>query len=104
MSEEIPVGENVFVPIGEWVDVPVGMVAAPGTYVDREGTLRIASNDSIALWHNRVRSLPPCPFVAKTKDDIVYDPETGAPWCPVCFEQNRVKAIYRANSANPEAN
>lgn len=87
--------ENEDIPVGEWVDVPKGMTIAPDTYVDAHGVLRSSVNHAIAVWHNRTRGNPPCGYRVTKSSEIVYDPDTGAPWCPVCFEVNKKKAALR---------
>jgi hypothetical protein len=74
------VSSNFDVPVGEWIDVPKGMLAAPDTYVDRDGVLRDSRDHSCVVWHIKgcaKRSIHP--------SEIVYDPDTKAPWCPKCW-------------------
>lgn len=89
--------ENV--PMGVWVDVPAGMVIAPNTHTDNQGTLRDSTNDSIVVWHNGKKGRPPCDFKVKTPDQIVYVDEGNgpAPWCPRCAEYNRISAALGPN-------
>lgn len=90
-------------PAGKWVDVPRGMVVAPGTYVDEAGVLRSVSDDSCVVWHDVwYEDVPPNPLISGSvwsrlrrscnrtgirPSEIVYDPETGAPWCDKCWER-----------------
>lgn len=89
---------SVNLPSGEWVDVPKGMVAAPGTYVDDHGVLRAQSDDSCVTWHqirrddngNKIH----CQRRGIKPEEIVYDPATGAPWCPECWPiHNEIESL-----------
>ena len=84
-------------PAGKWVDVPKGMIAVPGTYVDDHGVLRSVKDDSCVVWHKvwteengenskNYRKVH-CQRRGIHPSEIVYDPATGAPWCPECWER-----------------
>jgi hypothetical protein len=93
------VSEDISVPQGEWFDVPKGFVMAPGTYTDSQGVLRDSTNDSIVVWHNGFKGLPPCHFKVMRPAQIVYVNEGNgaAPWCPRCAEYNRIKKALAAD-------
>lgn len=93
--------EHEDVPVGEWTDVKPGQVAAPDTYIDAHGVLRDVRDHSCVVWrwgpeHCTVKGIQP--------DEIVYDPETGAPWCPHCwpirqkfYERKRIREMFESN-------
>ena len=91
-----PDAASVAVPEGQWVDVPKGYVAAAGTYVDDEGVLRSTGDHSCVVWH-----LPRCEKRGIQPNEIVYDPETNAPWCPKCWSNkvaiDTLKKIAKTN-------
>lgn len=70
------------VPVGEWVDVPHDKVVAVDTYKDREGVLRSTVDHSCVTWHWGAAH---CTRRGIQPAEIVYDPQTGAPWCPQCW-------------------
>jgi len=78
------------VPAG-WTDVSreASVVPAPDTYVDGDGVLRSVGDDSCVVWHSVIKerdgSVTRCERRGITPEQITYDPETGAPWCPDCF-------------------
>lgn len=90
INESEPTG-NVTVPVGEWIDVPAGMLAVPNTYVDDAGVLRSAGDHSCVVWHNHG-----CEVRGIHASEIVYDPETHAPWCPKCWETKRIQNLFVA--------
>lgn len=126
-SDEAAVGEvhvqpknknsSVEIPAGQWVDIPKGMVAAPGTYVDDHGVLRSVKDDSCVVWHSVTKLENPktgflenvhCQRRGIQPEEIVYDPATGAPWCPECWERreaenqentSKVKSFLDSSSA-----
>lgn len=75
----------------EWVEAKKGQRFAPGTYVDGSGVLRAVSDGSVVTWHARPRIRAAfgltgsCERRGITPGEVVYDPETGAPWCPECW-------------------
>ena len=71
---------------GKWVDVPRGMLLAPDTYVDIRGVLRSVKDDSCVVWHYKG-----CAKTGIHESEIVYDPETNAPWCPKCWQKKSLK-------------
>lgn len=75
---------------GKWVDVPKGRLLAPGTYVDIHGILRSSGDDSCVVWHYKN-----CVKTGIHPSEIVYDPETNAPWCPNCWQVKRLKTVMR---------
>lgn len=77
------------VPVGEWVIVPRGMVVAPDTYVDSDGVLRASGDDSCVVWHNKG-----CEKRGIHASEIVYDPETNAPWCPNCWAKKTLNDLF----------
>lgn len=81
------------VPVGEWVNVPTGMMAAPDTYVDGEGVLRSSGDDSCVVWHNTG-----CEKRGIHASEIVYDPETQAPWCPKCWQFKEIQNLLGAST------
>ena len=83
-------GNNISVPIGEWVEVPKGMIVAPNTYVDAHGVMRSSVDHSCVVWHNKG-----CERRGIHASEIVYDPATSAPWCPTCWEKNRIAKVFR---------
>lgn len=84
--EAIKVDTGQQVPAGQWVGVQQGQVVAPDTYYDTEGYLRDVTDHSYVAWHwGRGR----CLIRGLTPADLVTDPETGARWCPSCFELRR---------------
>ena len=83
------------VPVGEWVTVPAGMIVAPDTYVDAEGVLRAAHDDSCVVWHNKG-----CEKRGIHASEIVYDPETNAPWCPNCWEKKRIESLFKSDNSH----
>jgi hypothetical protein len=80
---------NFDVPVGEWVDVPAGMLAVPNTYVDDSGVLRDIGDHSCVVWH-----LKGCDKRGIHASEIVYDPETNAPWCPGCWEKKKITLLF----------
>jgi hypothetical protein len=79
--------------VGEgWTDVPVGWVAAPDTYVDAHGVLRSCGDDSCVVWHEIVAGVH-CDRRGVQPDEIIYHPETGAPWCPECWQRKRFRSF-----------
>jgi hypothetical protein len=73
-------------PAGKWVDVPKGMVAAPGTYIDADGVMRAVGTNACVVWHNGPwRRDGKCTKGRIVPEEIIYDPVTNAPWCPVCW-------------------
>lgn len=76
---------------GEWVEAQKGQIFAPGTYVDSKGVLRDSSDASVVTWHSteRIRATQGlagrCERKGLEPSDVVYDPDTGAPWCPDCW-------------------
>lgn len=91
-------------PADKWVDVPKGMVPAPDTFVDTAGVLRHQSNNSCVVWHNGGGGCGPTGQRGTYKTgimpfEIIYDPATGAPWCPICFAKNsQVKVFGQTHS------
>lgn len=91
--------KSVNAPANTWTDVPQGMVAAPGTYVDSEGVLRLEQGDSCVVWHNGNANCGPTGQRGDYKKviqprEIIYDPATGAPWCPMCFARNTQIRVF----------
>lgn len=86
---------SVNLPGGKWIDLPKGMVAAPGTYVDDNGVLRDSKDNSCVVWHNIKRNEKGgkihCQRRGIQPEEIVYDPDTGAPWCPECWPDRKVE-------------
>lgn len=76
---EVPDGN---VPVGEWIDVPSNRVIAPDTYYDDAGVLRSSGDHSCVVWHWGPKH---CQRRGIQPDEIVYDKDTGAPWCPECW-------------------
>ena len=75
---------------GKWVGVRKGQVLAPDTYVDSKGVLRSSGDDSCVVWHLAAKVLiangsVPCAKRGIQPHEIVYHPESGAPWCPECW-------------------
>lgn len=80
---------NIEVPVGEWIDVPLGMIAAPDTYVDDKGVLRSAGDDSCVVWHYKG-----CLKTGIHASEIVYAEDTGAPWCPSCWQKKQLMEVF----------
>lgn len=89
--------QNENVKIGTWTDVKANQKIVEGAYVDGQGVLRDAKDHSVVTWHStpKVRAAQgldgSCQRRGITPDEISYDPETKAPWCPDCWpiEQKR---------------
>lgn len=93
---------SVNVPVGQWVDVPDGMTAAPGTFVGRDGYLRMVENGAPAVWHLPDRfyeriGKPSCRLrINDDNIDLIVFAVNGAPWCPDCYlESERDKETKR---------
>ena len=71
---------------GKWVGVPRGQMVAMDTYLDDHGVLRSTHDDSCVVWHSVSRDRERCVRKGIQPDEIRYDPNTGAPWCPDCYE------------------
>jgi hypothetical protein len=79
--------------------VQQGQVVAPDTWVDADGYLRSSGDDSYVAWHwGRGR----CKRRGLTPADLVTDPETGARWCPSCWEVRRQFYQSKADSLRLE--
>jgi hypothetical protein len=87
------------VPVGEWFDVPKDQLAVVNVYYDKGGVLRSSEDDSCVVWHVAGRERPKCRRKGLEPIDIVYDPETKAPWCPDCWpkelERREMERILR---------
>lgn len=59
------------------------------TYLDPKGVLRSNIDDSCVVWHYKV-----CYKTGIHASEIVYDPQTNAPWCPSCWENKRVFNLF----------
>jgi hypothetical protein len=76
---------------GEWIDVRKGQVRVEGAYVDGRGVLRSTQDNSVVTWHSKSRIREffglsgSCQKRGIKPSEIVYDPDTGAPWCPDCW-------------------
>lgn len=86
---ENSVGNNIEVPVGEWIDVPAGMLAVPNTYVDDKGVLRSVGDNSCVVWHYKG-----CEKKGIHDSEIVYDPDTNAPWCPTCWQNKKFTEVF----------
>lgn len=75
---------------GKWTDVSKGQLVAYDTYVDIHGVLRSSVDDSCVVWHYKN-----CVKTGIHASEIVYDPETNAPWCPSCWQVKRLKKVMR---------
>jgi hypothetical protein len=80
-------------PAGKWIPVPQGMVIAPGTYVDDEGYLRFASNESYAVWHRNIGGKQCSRFTQVDEDGVIVPigkdeilVVEGVPWCIYCMK------------------
>lgn len=93
MSSKSGKGPHQNVGPEEWVDVRHDQVVAIGTYVDKAGVLRAEADDSCVTWHWGPKH---CSRKGIRPDEIVYDSETSAPWCPECFP---VRQAYYATKA-----
>lgn len=80
--------KSIEAPAGTFVDVPKGMVYAMDTYVDKQGVLRSIGDDSCVVWH-----YPKCQRKGILPHEIVYDQNTGAPWCDKCAVATAIRTI-----------
>lgn len=79
---------------GKWVYVPRGQMVAMDTYLDDHGVLRSTHDDSCVVWHQHRTVVDDdgelkrisCSRRGIQPKEIRYDPDTGAPWCPDCYE------------------
>lgn len=87
-------GSTVEVPAGEWIHVPLGKILAMDTYLDDDNVLRSSTDHSCVVWHQHRTVIGDdgephrvsCDRRGIQPEEIKYDPDTGAPWCPDCYE------------------
>lgn len=84
------VSDDVSVPMGEWFEVPKGWMVAPDTrpYPGYPGVLQSIKDDSVVCWH--VKS---CDRKGLHPNQVRFDPDTNAPWCPDCYVKRFAKPM-----------
>lgn len=94
--ESTDVSRTVDVPEGVWTDVRAGQRTAEGVVTRPEwpGLMFDAQDGSVVCWH-----LKPSVFVCNRRsirpEQVVFEEETGAPFCPTCLKQKK-KLVRKA--------
>jgi hypothetical protein len=68
----------------EMSHVPVEL----STYIDPKGVLRSKTDDSCVVWHYKS-----CVKTGIHPSEIVYDPASNIPWCPLCWQNKKALEV-----------